>query len=356
LTGGTMRLACTLVLVTGCGLSSGDEPSADLYTRDCIRTMDRGPTLPNGPTALVLTSACSDASMVDNVQWYEGKLASLTSHTAYGAKYRATRIANLDGQYSVETIGIVDSAPSYVAWFGVTMAHPMRVNYMQDFDDLTVADLDRDTKSEIIVAGGDALRVSSVPSTEPAPVIAPADERILVSGKAFKTVAASAKNELFYLAQPLGSQTVEIGVARASGTDPYAFTATALSQDSAGARGLTIADVDGDGLADAIGTAARIFVVGSRTGTVHFLDEAALAISTGDTDADGIDEPVFLAADGASVRRIRIAADGSLTSEHLLDVHAQAMTVGDFDGNGIADVATLDKIGRTGATVSLYRY
>ncbi len=349
-----MRLACTLVLVTGCGLSSGDAP--DLYTRDCIRTMDRGPTLPNGPTALVLTSACSDASMIDNVQWYENKLQSVTSHTAYGAKYRATRIADLDGQDAVETIGILDSAPSYVAWFGVTMAHPMRVNYTQDFDDLTVADLDRDTKAEIIVAGGDALRVSGVPSTEPAPVISPTDERTLVAGKAFRNVAASTKNELFYLAQPLGSTTVEIGVARATPADPFAFTATALGTDAAGTRSLTIADVDGDGLPDAIGTAARIFVVGSRTGTVSFLDEAALAISTGDTDADGIAEPLFLAADGASVRRIHIAADGSLSAEHLLDVHAQAMTVGDFDGNGIADVATLDKIGRTGATVSLYRY
>jgi hypothetical protein len=351
-----MRFAYTLILVTGCGLSSGDEPTADLYTRDCIRTMDRGPTLPNGPLALVLTSACTDASMVDNVQWYENKLASVTSHTAFGAKYRATRIAQLDGLYGVETIGLVDTAPSYVAWFGYTMAHAMRVNYTQDFDDLTVADLDRDTKSEIIVAGGDSLRVATVPSTIPAPQITPTDERTLVSGKAFKNVAASTKNELFYLAQPLGSQTVEIGVARASSTDPFAFTATALASDAAGARSLTIADVDGDGLPDAIGTAARIFVASSRTGTVSFLDEAALAISTGDTDADGIDEPVFLAADGASVRRILVAADGSLSSEHLLDVHAQAMTVGDFDGNGIADVATLDKIGRTGATVSLYRY
>jgi tetratricopeptide (TPR) repeat protein len=44
--------------------------------------------------------------------------------------------------------------------------------------------------------------------------------------------------------------------------------------------------------------------------TVNFLDEAALAISTGDTDADGIDEPVFLAADGPSVRRRSVRLTG----------------------------------------------
>lgn len=348
-----MRLACTLVLVAGCGLSSGDDP--ETFSLDCIRTMDRGPTLPGGPLALVLTSTCTDASRVSNVGWYENQLETVTSFGDLGTRYRATRIANLDGMDGVETIGLVDSAPSYVAWFGVTLVQPMHVNYAQDFDDLTVADLDRDGKPEVIVAGGDSLRASSMPGRAPSAQVTSTDERVLVAGKAFRNAVATTKNELYYLAQPLGSATVEIGVARASASDPFAFTATPLGSDTTGARSLIVADVDGDGIADAIGTAARIFVFGSRTGTLQFLDEAALAISTGDTDADGVDEPVFLAADGESVRRVRIAGDGSLTAEHLHDVHAQAMTVGDFDANGIADIATLDKIGRAGSTVSLFR-
>jgi len=40
----------------------------------------------------------------------------------------------------------------------------------------------------------------------------------------------------------------------------------------------------------------------------------------------------------------------------VIDVHGQTLTVGDFDSNGIADVAVVDRLGRTGSTVSLYRF
>jgi hypothetical protein len=347
-----MRLASVCLLLTGCGLSSSDSPAPDLYTRDCIQTMDRGSTLPNGPIALVLTSACGDSSMVDNVQFYESTLQSLTSHTAFGAKYRATRIANLDTASGVETLGILDDAPGYVEWRGFIMAQPTRVDYARPFDDLAVGDLDHDLKPDVIVAGDDALRIALGTGSPPS-AVTPTDERTLLTGKAFKNLAVSPKGELYYLAQSAGM--VELGIARASATDPLVFTATALATDAAGPRALVLADIDGDGISDAIGAASRVFVTSSRSGTVSFLDEGALAVSTGDTDADGVDEPIFLAADGASVRRVLIAADGSLTAEHVLEVHAQTLTVGDFDGNGIDDIAVLDRIGRTGSTVSLYR-
>lgn len=347
-----MRLACTLVLVAGCSPES--EPPS--YSLDCIRTLDRAPSLASNSFELVLTSTCTDDDpRVSYVVW-DHELRSIRGSGDRGPRYRATRIANLDGvNNGDELIGLVDSAPSYVAWFGQRQIATMHVDYVQDFDDLTVADLDRDGKPEVIVAGGDSLRASSVPVYAPTAQVASTDERVLVAGKAFRNAAVTAKNEIYYLAQPQGSTTVEIGVARASTSDPFAFVVTTLASDAAGTRGLIVADVDGDRIADAVGMAARVFVFTSRTGTVQFLDEAALAISTGDIDGNGVDEPVFIAADGASVRSIRVAADGSLTAEHLLDVHAQAMTIGDFDGNGIADIATLDKLGRAGSTVSLFR-
>jgi len=352
---GDMRLACSLLLVTGCGLSS-EQPAPDVYARDCIQTIDRGPTLYNGPLAIVLTSACTDTSMIDNVQLYDGVLESVTGFLAPGQRYRGTRIAEIDGTGSIDTIGLTDSASAYVAWIGATLAMPTRVDYARPFDDLAVADLDHDQKPDVIVAGDDAIRVALGTGTLRT-TIATTDEQVLLSGKPFKNLARSIKGDLFYLAQAPGGTSVELGVARASASAPLAFTATTLGTDAAGlTRSLAIADVDGDGLADAIGQASRLFVFSSRTQTVSFLDETALAISTGDLDADGVDDAAFLAADGTSVRRIRIAADGSLTAEHVLDVHGQTLTVGDFDSNGIADVAVVDRLGRTGSTVSLYRF
>ena len=351
----SMRLAC-LVLLTGCGLSSGDQPSPDVFARDCIQTIDTGPTLPNGPIAIVLTSACSDASMIDNLQIYDNVLESVTSFTQAGAKYHRARIADLDNSGGVETLGLVDDTLSYVAWNGITEPRPTRVDYARPFEDLQVADLDRDHHADVVVAGDGAIRVTLGTGTLPSAVAA-TDEQVLLSGKPFRAVAIAPTGELYYLAQKHDEDPVEIGVAHATSMSPPTYAVTESTMDAGGpVRQLVLADVDGDGVLDAIGLTSHVFVRSSRTGTVSFLPEAALAIAAGDNDADGVREPLFLAADGASVRRVRIASDGSLTSEHVLDVHAQALAVGDFDANGIADIATVDRLGRATSAVSVYRF
>ena len=116
-----------------------------------------------------------------------------------------------------------------------------------------------------------------------------------------------------------------------------------------------IADVDGDYINDVIGAGARIFVRTSRTRTIQFLGERARGIAVGDVDGDGIAEPVYLTEDGAAVRRVYVATDGTLTSDSLLDVGGDLLAVADVDANDVADILLARKTKTADSSVVLYR-
>lgn len=295
-------------------------------------------------------------------QDYEGTLESLISYAMPGARYRRTLMAHLESAAPIDTLGLLDTTPAYVAWPGqALMPRPLRVDYTRPFDDLAIADLNRDNAPDMVVAGDGAIRVVlGKPGTLPSAVAA-SEEIPVLSGKPFAALAvtqlgATAAPDLFYIARSPGAASVELGIARQSSYDPPAYAIEQMvTKENGPLLPLVVADVDGAGIPDVMGATPTVFVRSSKSGSLTFLPEGALAIAAGDVDGDGVAEPIFLTADGASVRRVRLSPEGALASELLVAAGGQALAVGDFDERGVADVALVEELGRAGSRVAVYR-
>jgi hypothetical protein len=100
-----------------------------------------------------------------------------------------------------------------------------------------------------------------------------------------------------------------------------------------------VADVDGDGLPDAMFSLPQPFVVSSRFGVLSL--GSAIGIAAGDLDGDGLPEALVLT--GSAVLRARISGPDAIVFEHLLDVSAEAMVAGAFGSpnNTLTDLAFL---------------
>lgn len=361
-----MRIAVCL-LATGCNFYFGGRshdapgPTVDTFSRDCIRTISAGPTLPRGPTAIVITSACTSTSMVENLQFYQGSLESVQSYGVSGARYRSTLLADVDGNGTTDTIGFVDNAPAYVVWPGqAVMPRAQRVDYTLLAEDIVIADLNGDRLPDVVFSGMGWVDAALARPGAPPPTKITLDDAVTVmTTKTFASIAVTQLGDhpapdIFYIGR--SRDGLELGVALQTAQDPPAYTIVQEIAQPAGPHlPLVLADVDGDGIADVIGAAPTVFVRSSKHGTISFLPEGALAIAAGDVDGDGIAEPIFLTSDGASLRRVQISGVGSLTSEHLLSAGGEALAVGDFDADGIDDIALVEKLGRAGSQVVVYR-
>jgi hypothetical protein len=351
-----MRTVLWVGMVAGCNLQGG-AADPDVIARECIQTVDSGPTLGSGPLAIVLSSTCSGSARIQNLQYHGDTLSETTSFEELGARYHRLVIAELDGAPGVETVGLVDSS-SYVAFVGISLVQPTRVDYARPFDDLAITDVNADGQPDVVVAGDAALRVSlGTPDAFPSPT----DELTLLSDKRFTAVAATQLGverapALAFLATALDGSGGELGIARQTSSAPPAFTI----EDTIPSHGeptvpLQVADVDGDGVPDVIGATEELFVRSGKHGTFSFYPDSARSLALGDLDGDGILDPIFVGADGASVSRLRIAPDGALSVEPLLETEADALTVGDFDNDGSLDVAVVRRLGRGDSTLAVYR-
>ncbi len=348
-----MRLAW--LLASGCSLytnSSPPAPQPDIYPLDCLRTADDGAALGFEQDAVVASSACTGSSWMHYV--YDQPLESIEDYSsAVPGVFRRVLVADIDGAPPIDIVGLVDGESSYTAYTSsLLMPQAQHVAYERAWSDLAIADLDGDGQPDVIVAGDGAIRVTLGKPGALTAEVAASDEHELLNGKPFEAVAVvevAGKPALFY------ATPGELGLATSTGPLTYAIAQT-WPAAAGPALPLVIADVDGDGRPDVIGATSQLFVWSSASGNVSSLAEGALAIAAGDV-GEGIAEPIFLAADGKSVRRAIVAADGSLSSEPLLDAGGGALAVGDFDANGRADVALVQgSLGHAGTALAVYRF
>ena len=102
-----MRVMAWL-LIAGCDLSVTSGPAlVATWERDCIRTLDTGSTTPLGNT-IVLTSACTDASLVEHVAYYDDVLTQVSSGTQPGYRYQRVVLAEIDDGPGPDVVGVVD--------------------------------------------------------------------------------------------------------------------------------------------------------------------------------------------------------------------------------------------------------
>ena len=106
-----------------------------------IRTLDTGSTTPLGNT-IVLTSACTDASLVEHVAYYDDVLTQVSSGTLPGYRYQRVVLAELDDGPGPDVVGVVDDGRGYVVWPSGLSAPPWAVEHARAVRDLAVTDLD----------------------------------------------------------------------------------------------------------------------------------------------------------------------------------------------------------------------
>lgn len=332
--------------------------------RDCVRTIDAA-SLWFGPTTILTTEACSALGEVDLYDDESGSFSNVAGTSSMGYRYRRTIVADIGGGPS-QTVGQVDHAGSSTSTTLMAMtwgAHvaPVFASYARPFHDIAIGDVNRDALPDIIAVGDGAIRVR-LGTGGPLPATVPAsDEHDLLSGKPYAAAAvtqlgASARPDLFFVAGTPTSPSVELGIALQDPADPLAYSIAHVETDANGPiLPLVVADIDGDEIPDVIGAAGHVFAWTSASGSIRYLDQGARAIVVGDVDGDGRPEPIFLDASGSSVRRVRLAADGSLTSEPLISAGGTALAVGDFDADGNADIALLEGTpGLAGTRIAVY--
>jgi hypothetical protein len=220
-------------------------------------------------------------------------------------------------------------------------------------DDVARLDYDGDGTADYVTAGDGIVRRCAVPKGM-YDGVATTDETTLLPAKAYQYIAVanlagSSSPDIFYMTK--GGQ---IGLA--TQTSPDVFTDQVLGNGTQPQR-MHLADVDGDGLVDVVGASPAVFVYSTKINGLVQLGDTARAITVGDIDGDGVDEPVFLTADGLQVRRI----DGLTTSSPpaskvvLNTTEAQALAVANMDGDVHEDVALIHEAGQPTSWFELRR-
>ena len=221
-------------------------------------------------------------------------------------------------------------------------------------DDVARLDFDGDGTPDYVTAGEGSVRRCAVPAYYYDSVTAAAETTLLPATKEYRYIAVanlagSSSPDIFYM-----TNDGQIGLA--TQTSPDVFTDEVLASDTQPAR-MHLADVDGDGLVDVVGTSPSIFIYSTKTHALVRLADEARAIAVGDLDGDGVDEPVFLTTNGRQVRRVAgLITSATPTSRVVLNTtEAQALAVANMDGDGRADIALIHEAGQPTSWFELLR-
>lgn len=366
-----MRRLVICSVLAGCNLYFDASPprqavdaaaiDPDVLALPCIHTLSAGRLLPDGPDSILTTHGCTGGPVVVDAQYASGALAMVDAHADWGYQFSRTIVADVDGVPPSDVLALAaPGGPSLWAFVRAANAGPSGygVGFARPIKDVATADVDRDGKIDLVVAGDGAIRIARGTGQLPASVAA-ADEQELATGKSFAYVAVAplggvAARDLFYLATtPAGS--LELGVMIQAAASPLAFTTETFAEPAGPMLPLVVADVDGDGIADVIGATSRVFVRSSRLGGLTFLDEQAAAIAVGDLDGDGVAEVVFVTAKATAVKRVNIAPSGALSSELVVADGGGALAVADVDGDGSADIILVKERDQPASRVVVHR-
>ncbi|MEO8553828.1 MAG: hypothetical protein ABI678_27835 [Kofleriaceae bacterium] len=362
-----MRRLWLLLLVPGCSLyfghSGDDHPGpgpdpeppdsaqgeADLLARPCIRAAAVGSFLLGGSDDVFLTYVC-DANGAGAIIEYDSltptDVAPGTAHADFQQPFVRLRVTPWQG--AAEQViafnefdpgGWILGANGGSSW-GTTRA-------------TTDAFFMPGTYDTMYYVGDQAIHTEHFPAWDPGDP--PAD---LAVGKPFRYATGGAfggtsGKDIFYVTGAAG-EPHELGtlVRQADGT--YAQGPTE-SLPAGAVAPLAVADVDGDGVADVVGLATKVFVRSSRTGTISYLDGSATMVTTGDFDGDHVSEVAYLTGDRSAIRRATMASDGTLTSMLLVTYGGDDFAVGDLDHNGHADLAIIRDRGQQSSTLKFLR-
>lgn len=309
-----------VVVLSGCSLyfSSGDDdddampPSPDAYgdptvvARPCIRAVAVGELLLGGTDNVFLTYVCDvdgAGAIIEYFNWTNGQLTPAgPARGDVQEPFERALIVDSDGRLPIDVLTINKFSPGGWVFLG---NGGWRYESARPFSDATAANLDGVAPYELVFAGDNAIRMQLGMFAQ--------NETELVTGKPFVSVAVAqlgttaARRDLFYVAgTPTGP--TELGIALQTSAQPLTYQMTTLVTEPNGPRlPLVVADVDGDAIGDVIGATSHVFVRSSKTGTLLYLEETASALAAGDTDGDGIAEPVFITGDRTAVRRVRVA-------------------------------------------------
>ncbi|MBA3818600.1 MAG: hypothetical protein H0X17_06880 [Deltaproteobacteria bacterium] len=366
-----------MALASGCNLYFEDAPGGGAPAADsgphapddlalpCLRTLSTADVRADDGEQLFVSYSCEGASVIADVFHADGALIANDPRADFQQRFARVFTGDLDGRAPVDVLLFPEDAA--IGWAFMRRDFGGGSGYSVDMgrrvDDVAIADLDGDGKSDFVVAGGDALvafpdavAMLNTFSAWPATALPVGAHGTFVSA-AVAPLGGSAAPDVFFVAREANG-SFGLGTAIQTGWDPAAFTVTKVAEPEGPLHGLRVADVDGDGIDDVIGLARRIFVRGSKHGRLAFLDEAAASLAIGDVDGDGRVEAVFITHAHASVRRVRVDASGAtlaLSSELLSSTGGDQVVVADVDDDGRGDLVLARDLGQPSSTLRLVR-
>jgi hypothetical protein len=350
------RLLLLCTVLSGCSLYFGDGddetptdpdpdpgPGGKLETieRPCIQDLVGGALFDGSGDELFLSYQCDLPSVTMYVHVEGGEPVIVREAGDYQDKINRLRVVQERSGATKSVVGMMKTQPHFLTFF---QSGWFRTDVENPFLDVRIADLDGNGVRDWLVVGGDAIRRAPMQQAAGPSAIPAANETVLLSGKPFASVVAAQLGGSPALDLLFVTATGEVGFALQ--TTPGVFEISATFPDPGAApRPLVTADVDGDGIEDVIGSAGHLFVRSSKTGTLSFLTEPVQAFAVGDVDDDGVADALYLTADKTTVRRVKITASGSLTTELWYAGGGDAIAVGDLDGDTHGDIALVRDLG-----------
>jgi len=345
-------------------VDAGAQSTSSRLALPCIQAVASGDILPDAGDELFVAYGCTGGPVVADIAYRSGELLASGLQAQFQLRFQRAVVADLDGIPPADVLSL-DRYSSGWAFtrreFSGRQGNSFK--FERPFEDVVVTDLDGDHKRDMVLAGDGALRlVADASSTPYGPVplvVAPAMETEILTGRQFAAVvaadlASSPAKDLFFVAtQPAGGY--ELGVATQVG--PLAFDVTSSATPSGPLqKKMLVADVDGDGQDDIVGLAGRLFVHGSKHGTIALLPAAnVISVDIGDLDGDGQAEPIAIIGD--EVHRITVHASGpvlSLASTPVLPEGGDELHVVSLDGDMHDDLVLVRGLGEETSELVLY--
>ncbi len=311
----------------------------------CLHEVVGGQIVDGTAEEMMVFYACDGGPIVATVNLENGELVEHDPRADYAAQYRHARL--IPGEFGLQDV-LATSNNGFDA--GIFFRNGWQsAQYHRVFADVTGGVLDPLGK-RLVAAGDGALRLASRGEFQNTtyPYDINDNEADIATGRDFVRVAmadlgGNADDDLFFLARTANG--IELGAALQTASSPPTFAVETLTMHAgATPQPLLTGDVDGDGVPDVIGALPDVFVRGSRTGQIAFLGEDAAHVAIGDLDGDGLDEPVFVTADGLSIRRVTVDVTNAsivLSSDPWLPQRAEGLVVADLDDDTHDDIIVL---------------